>query len=106
MQCRRAWLPEVTGLASFSEALDVAGPAAALAAPGGGRPRLDHPAVLVGPEGGWTDDELACGLPIVAVGAHVLRTETAAVAAGLLLCALRAGLVGSVSDPAPVLRAR
>ncbi|MDQ1395680.1 MAG: hypothetical protein QOG64_939, partial [Acidimicrobiaceae bacterium] len=32
-------------------------------------------------------------LPRVALAVHVLRTETAAVAAGLLLSALRAGLV-------------
>lgn len=101
MQCRRAWLPDVAVVVSFPEAVDIAGPATALAVPEGDRPGLDRPAVLVGPEGGWADDELACGLPTVAVGAHVLRTETAAVAAGLLLCALRAGLVRSVSEPAP-----
>jgi 16S rRNA (uracil1498-N3)-methyltransferase len=50
--------------------------------------------VLVGPEGGWDDAELAAGLPRVGLGPHVLRAETAAVVAGALLCALRAGTVG------------
>jgi len=39
----------------------------------------------VGPEGGWGPEELASGLPTVALGPGVLRVETAAVAAGVLL---------------------
>ncbi len=64
-----------------------------LAVAGGNPPTLDRPTVLVGPEGGWSDDERACGLPTVGLGPHVLRTETAAVAAGALLVALRTGLL-------------
>ena len=56
-------------------------------------PSLARPVVLVGPEGGWSDDELAAGLPTVGLGPNVLRTETAAVAAGTLLVALRSGLL-------------
>ena len=45
--------------------------------------------MLVGPEGGWTDDERAAALPTVGLGDHVLRAETAAIAAAVLLTALR-----------------
>jgi hypothetical protein len=33
-------------------------------------------------------------MPLVTLGPAVLRAETAAMAAGLLLCGLRAGIVG------------
>jgi 16S rRNA U1498 N3-methylase RsmE len=61
---------------------------------GGGPPSLERPVVLVGPEGGWDESELASGLPLVTLGPTVLRAETAAMAAGVLLCGLRAGVVG------------
>jgi 16S rRNA (uracil1498-N3)-methyltransferase len=66
---------------------------AALAHPGGPPPNLIRPAVLVGPEGGFSDDELGVGLPTVGLGPSILRAETAAMAAGVLLCALRGNLV-------------
>lgn len=95
-QCRRVWLPEVgptTPMAELAASLVATG-AGALAHPGGGPPSLGRPAVLIGPEGGWDEAELACGLPLVGLGENVLRSETAALAAGLLMGALRAGLVG------------
>jgi 16S rRNA (uracil1498-N3)-methyltransferase len=91
MQARRTWLPEVAEPASFAEAAAL--PGAVLAEPGGPPPSLDRPVVLVGPEGGWAPEEAACGLPLVGLGPTVLRAETAAVAAGVLLCGLRAGVV-------------
>jgi 16S rRNA (uracil1498-N3)-methyltransferase len=69
------------------------GVAVALAVPGGAPLRLSTPTVLVGPEGGWTDEELAAVPHHVGLGPHILRAETAAVAAGVLLAALREGLV-------------
>lgn len=72
---------------------DVAG--AALAEPGGAPPSLDRPVVLVGPEGGWAEEELALDLPRVSLGPLVLRAETAAVAAGVLLTSLRHKLVAT-----------
>ena len=42
-------------------------------------------------------EERALGLPSVALGGHVLRAETAAVTAGALLGALRAGLAGTTT---------
>lgn len=116
MQSRRLWLPEVAPLTSVAGSATVGGaagrategalggpgsavapagaePAVSMAQPGGGPPSLDHPAILVGPEGGWDEAELACGLPLVGLGPGVLRAETAALVAGALLCALRAGVV-------------
>jgi 16S rRNA (uracil1498-N3)-methyltransferase len=90
MQSRRSRLPEVTDPLPFA---DVAVAGAALAEAGGAAPSLERPFVLVGPEGGWDRTELARGLPLVGLGPNVLRAETATVAAGVLLCALRAGLV-------------
>lgn len=91
MQARRVWLPAVEGPVPFADA--VGWPGACLADPGGAGPSLRHPVVLVGPEGGWSDAERRAGVPRVALGPHVLRAETAAVAAGVLFCAIRAGLV-------------
>jgi 16S rRNA (uracil1498-N3)-methyltransferase len=91
MQCRRAWLPTVDELADFATVAAL--PGAAMADVGGAPPSLHHPTVLVGPEGGWSDDERARGLPTVALGEHVLRAETAAMAAAALLAAQRSGLL-------------
>ncbi len=91
MQCRRTWLPEVETPTDFAE---VAGrPGAVLAHPDGEPPWLAEGPVLVGPEGGWSPDEEDLPLPRMALGGHVLRSETAAVAAAALLGALRAGSV-------------
>lgn len=90
MQCRRVWLPRVDPLATFAEAAAL--PGAALAERGGATPSLGHPTVLVGPEGGWSPTERASGLPLVVLATHTLRSETAAITAGAILSALRAGL--------------
>ncbi|MGH9128229.1 MAG: RsmE family RNA methyltransferase [Acidimicrobiales bacterium] len=107
MQSRRLWLPEVAPLATVIDLVaglvagaapagpaGAGGPAGALAQPGGLPPSLEHPCVLVGPEGGWDTSELACGLGLVGLGPCVLRAETAALAAGIILCSIRAGVVG------------
>ena len=57
----------------------------------------DSPVVLVGPEGGWTPRELALVETKVSLGNGVLRVETAAVAAGVILSALRNMAVAPVS---------
>jgi 16S rRNA (uracil1498-N3)-methyltransferase len=93
MQCRRTRLPHIAPVTDFAGAVSAVGPGGALAAAGGDPPDLVRPAVLVGPEGGWSPDELACGLPAVGLGPTVLRAETAAVAAAVVLCALREGVV-------------
>jgi len=99
-QSRRRWLPELVGPLPVGELVERFGQAY-MALPGGqplsGREGL----VVVGPEGGWSDRELGLGWPRVGLGPAVMRTETAAVAAGVLLVALRCGLVapGRTSDP-------
>jgi 16S rRNA (uracil1498-N3)-methyltransferase len=100
MQCRRAHLPVVDDVVDFAVAAAL--PGACLADAGGAPPSLDRPVVLVGPEGGWSDEERAAGLPTVGLGTFVLRAETAASAAGALLGALRAGLVDHAGSLPPV----
>lgn len=95
MQSRRTRLPVVEALVGLDDVVAAAHGAAALAEPGGDAPSLDRPVVLVGPEGGWSPEELSHGLPTVSLGPTVLRAETAAVAGAVLLCGLRAGLVAS-----------
>ncbi len=90
MQCHRTRLPSVDELRTFDDVARL--PGAALADIGGGAPSLVHPVVLIGPEGGWTADESGRGLPSVALGGHILRAETAAIAAAAALGLLRAGL--------------
>ena len=91
MQCRRTWLPEVEDVMTFDEV--AARPGAVLADREGTPPSLPGGPVLVGPEGGWSDEERAREIPRMALGEHVMRAETAAVAAAAVLGALRAGLV-------------
>ncbi len=90
MQCRRAWLPVVEPATTFAEL--ATRPGAVLAQAGG--PPLDASArvVLIGPEGGWTDEERAAVPAVAGLGAHVLRAETAAIAAATLLVAGRVGI--------------
>ncbi len=75
----------------------------ALAVPDGSPLSLAMPTVLVGPEGGWSDEELGAVVNHVALGPHVLRAETAALAAGVLLAALRSHLVAEAPQ-APATR--
>lgn len=91
VQSRRTWLPVIDDIATFDAV--AAEPGAALAHPGGRPPSLDQTVLLVGPEGGWDARELGCGVPRIGLGTQILRTETAAVVAGTLLCALRSGTV-------------
>jgi 16S rRNA (uracil1498-N3)-methyltransferase len=96
-QARRAWFPEVDELASTADVEALVGGAALavvlheeasvplasvpVPAAGSGGPIV----VVVGPEGGLTEDEVAAfvaaGAASVRLGAEVLRTSTAGVAA-------------------------
>jgi 16S rRNA (uracil1498-N3)-methyltransferase len=87
MQCRRPYLPVVDDLADFTSVASL--PGAVLADRGGGPPSLANPTVLVGPEGGWSEAERSAGMASVTLGPHVLRAETAAMAAAFALVALR-----------------
>ena len=90
MQSRGAWLPTVEEMAAARDVQPAEG--LALAQPGGDPIDRSVRVVLVGPEGGWTDEELN-GHPTVGLGPTVLRAETAAISAGTLLTALRDGRV-------------
>ena len=93
-QCRRVWLPEVSPPTGFAELASLGTPGeVVLAQLSGDRPTLAHHVVAVGPEGGWSSEELASGLPTVGFGLSVLRAETAAVTAGALMASLRTGTV-------------
>jgi 16S rRNA (uracil1498-N3)-methyltransferase len=92
MQSRRSWLPAVGEVTRFADVAAL--PGAALADVGGRPPSLELPTLLVGPEGGWSAEERSSGLPAVALGRHVLRSETAAIAAATALGLLRGGFVG------------
>jgi 16S rRNA (uracil1498-N3)-methyltransferase len=101
-QCRRLWVPAVgladgTGLADLAQ-LRAGG---AVLADAGGRPlRRSDRTVLIGPEGGWDDTESA-GADRVGIGEHVLRAETAAIAVGVAVTALRVGLLAEVLRNSP-----
>ncbi len=89
MQSRRVWLPDVKPVAMFSDIVRTGG---VVRADRGGSPlNAVHTAVLVGPEGGWSDAERD-STPIVGIGQTVLRAETAAIAVGTLMVSLRDGL--------------
>jgi len=87
MQSRRVHLPIVEDPASFAEV--AARDGVALADRGGDPASLQHPTILVGPEGGWTPDERRSVDHSVGLGPHILRTETAALAAGITVCSAR-----------------
>jgi 16S rRNA (uracil1498-N3)-methyltransferase len=101
-QSRRVWWPEVTDITTVEAMATQTGRRPALAHPGGTPPSLSRPLVAIGPEGGWDDDELALSDGTVGLGPTVLRAETAAVAAGTILCALRGGLVVTLAQPRSV----
>ena len=87
MQSRRVWLPvvqPVTQLADLVLRTDVA-----FAEPGGVEVSAVHRTIVVGPEGGFTPDELGDSVGRVSLGESVLRAETAAIVAGALMTRCR-----------------
>jgi 16S rRNA (uracil1498-N3)-methyltransferase len=101
-QCRRVWLPEISEVTGFGAlgGLGTAGDVV-LAQLSGDRLQASQLVVAVGPEGGWSADELGSGLPTVGFGLSVLRAETAAVTAAALMVSLRTGTVGQMAPAAP-----
>lgn len=94
-QARRARLPEIADPVPFAGALDALGVRIFLDEQPGAQPLLaalrtsrDHTnliSLLIGPEGGWTEDErsraLASGWTAAGLGPTILRAETAVAAA-------------------------
>ncbi len=102
MQSRRRWLPKVEPLKELPALLAAEESDVALADLAGDPPNLGTGStVLIGPEGGWSDEERAFTGRFVRFGPTVLRAETAAVAAGVLLSALRWGAVIAVDGRIP-----
>ena len=95
MQSRRVYLPTVASAVAFSEVLEGARGPVALAQRGGSQPSLRCHTVLIGPEGGWSPNELSSSCQLLSFGDQVLRAETASITVAAVLTALRSGLVQS-----------
>jgi len=89
MQSRRVWLPEVHRVQMLANLM--AGHTVAFAEPGGAPIDASHHLVVVGPEGGFSHEELHGAPATVSLGESVLRAETAAIVAGTLMVSLRRG---------------
>lgn len=87
MQSRQIWLPEITLPCALAEI--VTKYAAALAEPNGARIEPAHSCIAIGPEGGFSPEELELSHRHVSLGEGVLRGETAAIVAGALMAAQR-----------------
>jgi 16S rRNA (uracil1498-N3)-methyltransferase len=112
-QARRARLPQITVSTSFAQALQTpaagryfleeergAPPLLSVLPEAVGRSPADTVCLLVGPEGGWVDEErraaAAGGWQAASLGPQILRAETAAIAALAILTA--AWYAGSNSE--------
>ena len=88
MQSRQVRLPQIGEPTDFATL--AAHPGTIRADINGDPPTLDHPTVLIGPEGGWSDTERR-RLPAIRISTSVLRSETAAITTAALLTTLRDG---------------
>ena len=88
MQSRQVRLPDIGDPTDFANL--AAHPGTIRADINGDPPSLDHPTVLIGPEGGWSDTERQ-RLPAIRISTSVLRSETAAITTAALLTTLRDG---------------
>ncbi len=80
MQSRRVWLPKVSGVVTLAQLSD-----AFIADPTGEVLNASHRTIAIGPEGGFTPDEISAGKGVVSLGATILRAETAAITAAVLM---------------------
>ena len=80
LQSRRVWFPSIDGVRPAAEVL----PMVVAADPEGAPWTASLDAVAIGPEGGWSSGERALAAGAVSLGPHVLRVETAAIAAAAL----------------------
>jgi 16S rRNA (uracil1498-N3)-methyltransferase len=107
MQSRRVWLPTITGPISLADACARSGAAvadpdgaplatsaaASTAAPNASVATTSSAAapllVIIGPEGGFDDDEIPASVARVSLGGTILRAETATLVAATLLANMR-----------------
>ncbi|MEY4339459.1 MAG: putative ribosomal small subunit methyltransferase [Actinomycetota bacterium] len=81
MQSRRVWLPVLDGPLDVADAMAL--PGAALAEPGATAATEPPRVVVIGPEGGFSTEELSSSIPRIGLGPTVLRVETAALVAAV-----------------------
>ena len=84
-QSRRIWGCEIVGPTDAREVL----PTIPIAEPGGRDITRDDREIAIGPEGGWTIEEVQCASETISISRQVLRVETAAIAAATLMAAQR-----------------
>ena len=82
MQSRRVRLPTVS-LVEWADVVTM--PSLAIAEPGGAALDASVRTIAIGPEGGFSAEERAACPSRVSLAETVLRVETAAIAAGVLL---------------------
>lgn len=89
MQSRRVFLPEVVGPIDLDDLLggDEARGQVAMAEPGGSADISTIQTLLIGPEGGFSAEEVAKSPQLVGLGASILRAETAAIVGASLMVA-------------------
>jgi 16S rRNA (uracil1498-N3)-methyltransferase len=93
LQSRRVWFPSVEGPIPAASVLgDVA-----ICEPDGRSLRAGDFRMAIGPEGGWSDSELALGGEQVSLGSQILRVETAAVVAASVFSYLRESCESEIS---------
>jgi len=80
MQSRRVWLPKVSDVVTLAQLSD-----AFIADPTGEVLNASHRSIAIGPEGGFTQDEISAGKGVVSLGDTILRAETAAISAAVLM---------------------
>jgi len=91
MQSRRVWLPELDGPVPAAEWIARAD--VSVAEPGGRPIAAGDVSVAIGPEGGWSPHELevVAADRLVSLSSTVLRVETAAVVAAVLMAGAARG---------------
>jgi 16S rRNA (uracil1498-N3)-methyltransferase len=92
-QSRRLHLPHVSEPMTLENFLVTAPIGTAFAEPGGASADRQVHCVITGPEGGWDEEELSVDIARVGLGPTILRAETAAITAGVLMQAMRSGVV-------------
>lgn len=88
MQSRRVWLPIVHEIRTLESVVTLEG--CVVADPNGRSLSSADRLIVVGPEGGFSTDELASATT-VSLGESILRAETAAIVAGALMVNMARG---------------